>query len=91
METRDDLGAVIQRAEAMGMQIKLLRTQRRLRLSDLSRLTGISSWHLCKIEAGRHTPHRGTLEAIARGLGVGVADLEPDQFGPKEKLAVALV
>jgi len=90
VETRDDLDAVIEHAKALGMQIKLLRTQRRLRLRDLAKASGISSWHLCKIEAGRHTPHRSTLEAIARGLSIDITALEPDQVGPKERAALAV-
>jgi transcriptional regulator with XRE-family HTH domain len=90
VETRNDLDAVIEHDEVLGMQIKLLRTQRRLRLRDLAKAAGISSWHLCKIEAGRHTPHRSTLEAIARGLSVDITGFEPDQVGPREKAALAV-
>lgn len=53
--------------------IRRFRRERELSLGDLARRTGISKQTLSKIEVGQGNPTVGTLEAIARGLGVNLA------------------
>lgn len=63
-------------AAILGRRIKLLRLIRDMQQQELATAAGVSVTHLCKIEAGRHYPHRTTLELIATSLGTTAAALE---------------
>jgi transcriptional regulator with XRE-family HTH domain len=63
-------------AATVGRKIKLLRIMREMKQQDLAKAANVSVSHLCKIEAGRHYPHRPTLELIAAALGAEADWLE---------------
>jgi transcriptional regulator with XRE-family HTH domain len=59
----------LKRRAQLGMQIRVHRVARNLRLVDLAALTGFSSAKLCRIESGTGPyPAWGDIEAIARAL-----------------------
>lgn len=63
---------------AWGDLADYLRTQRklaRLSLRHLAQLTGVSDSYLSQVERGLHQPSPEVLRAIARVLGIAVADL----------------
>lgn len=66
---RQEVSETLTAAE-VGMRIRLMRTVRRMQQQELAIATGITVAHLCKIEAGRHYPHRTTIKALAEALGV---------------------
>ena len=71
-------------AEKIGKRIRARRAQllveveKRMTLSDLSDLTGITPAHLSRIESGGHIPQLDTIERIAAALQISVADLIED-------------
>lgn len=52
-------------AATIGRKIKLMRVLRDVRQQELAAAVGLTVPHLSKLEAGRHQPHRKTLERIA--------------------------
>ena len=62
-------------ADILGMQIKLLRTVRRMKQQELARASGVTVAHLSKLEAGKYNPHRSTIELLAGALGVEADEL----------------
>ena len=63
---------------AWGDLADYLRTQRklaRLSLRHLAQLTSVSDSYLSQVERGLHQPSPEVLRAIARALGIPVADL----------------
>jgi transcriptional regulator with XRE-family HTH domain len=63
-------------AATVGRKIKLLRIMRGTKQQDLAKVAKVSVSHLCKIEAGKHYPHRETLELIAEALETEADRLE---------------
>jgi transcriptional regulator with XRE-family HTH domain len=60
-------------------RIRALRRKKGLTVEALATTVGIHKGHLSRIETGDKAPSLATLEAIARGLEVGMAEL----FGEK--------
>jgi DNA-binding XRE family transcriptional regulator len=60
---------------ALGAAIRALRVERDLKQLDVAVDAGITVSHLSKIETGKVNPTWGTVEGIARGLGVTVIDI----------------
>lgn len=60
---------------ALGQQVRFLRRQNDLSISDLSASAGISSGTLSKIENGQISPSLSTLNAIAEALSVQMSTL----------------
>ncbi|WP_018699779.1 helix-turn-helix domain-containing protein [Amorphus coralli] len=60
---------------ALGQQVRFLRHQNDLSISDLSASAGISSGMLSKIENGQISPSLATLNAIAEALSVQISTL----------------
>ena len=67
----------------MGGNLRRLRLARGLSLVELGRLSGLAKGTLTQLEAGRANPTIETLQALARALGAGLADLvaEPPAAG----------
>src|SRR5690606_14489545 len=64
-------------AKRLGKRVRAVRAERGLSQAELARRVGTSPAHLNKLEAGGKAPTIVTVEALARALGVGVADLFP--------------
>lgn len=62
-------------AGALGLTIKVLRTDRGLERKDLADRAGISYSHLASIEAGQKQPSPQVLTAIADALGIASHEL----------------
>lgn len=60
---------------ALGMQVRQLRRQQDLSISDLASAAGISSGMLSKIENGQISPSLSTLRSIAGALSVQMSTL----------------
>jgi transcriptional regulator with XRE-family HTH domain len=60
---------------ALGAAIRALRDERELKQLAVAEDAEITVAHLSKIERGKVNPTWGTVEAIARALGVTLADL----------------
>jgi transcriptional regulator with XRE-family HTH domain len=54
------------------MRLKALRETKGLSQAAVAKDAGISREHLARLEAGRYDPSVGTLERIARALGVSL-------------------
>jgi transcriptional regulator with XRE-family HTH domain len=59
----------------MGARIKRLRVAKGLSQGELAGRAKIAREHLNRLEAGRYDPAVGTLQRIARALGVSVTEL----------------
>jgi transcriptional regulator with XRE-family HTH domain len=62
-------------AGALGLTIKVLRTDRGVERKDLADRAGISYSHLASIEAGQKQPSPQVLTAIAEALGIASHEL----------------
>lgn len=62
----------------VGTNLRRLRLARGLSLVELGRLSGLAKGTLTQLEAGRANPTIETLQALARALGAGLADLVAD-------------
>lgn len=62
----------------IGSTVHGLRMQRRLTITDLARLSGLSPGMLSKIENGQVSASLDSLRTLARALGVGIAELMQD-------------
>jgi len=65
------------RMDHVGSRIKKKREEKNLTQIELAKLSGLPQSHICRLEAGVHSPSMKTLEKIARALGVAVGDLDP--------------
>jgi DNA-binding XRE family transcriptional regulator len=65
------------RTKHIGSTIKRKREANNLTQVELAKLSGLPQSHICRLEAGVHSPSFKTLEKIARALGVTVGDLDP--------------
>lgn len=59
----------------LGRTIKQCRKVKKLTLAQLSESSGISVPHLCLLEKNKREPSLGTVEAIAKALGVPLSVL----------------
>jgi transcriptional regulator with XRE-family HTH domain len=64
--------------EKFGQQIKTLRKERGLSQEDLAELTGLDRTYISGIERGLRNVALRNIEALARALGVSIADLFKD-------------
>lgn len=62
---------------ALGRRIRELREERGIAQAELARRVGSSASHLNKLEAGQKAATVTTLAAVAKALGVELADLFP--------------
>jgi transcriptional regulator with XRE-family HTH domain len=62
-------------AVALGLTIKVLRTDRSLERKELAERAGISYSHLAAIEAGQKQPSPTVLTALAAALGIASHEL----------------
>jgi len=60
---------------AIGRQVRQYRKQLDLKVSDLSRMSGVSAAMLSKIENGTTSPSLATIQAVAEALNVPVTSL----------------
>jgi transcriptional regulator with XRE-family HTH domain len=59
----------------MGRRLQQLRQARDLSRQELAERAGISREYMRRLEAGRQDPTIGTLQRLAKALGVPVAEL----------------
>ena len=59
----------------IGARVRRLRKARGLSLAAMAKRSGIRVPNICRIESCKHEPEWGTLERLARGLGVPVLRL----------------
>jgi len=59
----------------MGRRLKALRRKRDLSRQELAKKAGVSREYVRKLEAGLYDPTVGTLEKLAKALGVSVTEL----------------
>ena len=57
------------------MKLKRMREAKGLSQADLARRAKITREYVNKLEAGRYDPTMGTLQALAKALGVPVTEL----------------
>lgn len=55
-----------------GQRLKRVRSDRKLLLSDVRRLTGVETSNLSRYECSKASPQVKTVKKIAEGLGVSV-------------------
>lgn len=59
----------------MGRRLKALRAKNELSRQALATKAGVSREYVRKLEAGRYDPTVGTLQKIAKALGVPLTEL----------------
>ncbi len=59
----------------VGVRLRTLREQHGCSQAELARRSGVRRTYLVALERGQHDPTLGTLQRLARGLGMDVADL----------------
>lgn len=74
-------------ARIVGKNIRTIRSEKKLTLKQLSRLSGVSIATISKIETSKISGGFETIYKIARGLGVLVTDI----LSPEEALAETVV
>lgn len=62
-------------AQAFGVAVRALRTERGIAQETLANLAGIERSHMGKIERGEHMPTLVLILRIAKGLGCSAASL----------------
>lgn len=62
-----------------GNRLRVLRAERRLTQYDVYTAAKLTMWTYWTIEVGRRIPSDPERKAIAKALGVGVAEAFPDQ------------
>lgn len=62
----------------VGQKIKALRTQEKLTLDGLAKMSGVSKSMLSQIERGLTNPTLGTLWSLTQSLGIDIASLLDD-------------
>ena len=65
----------------IGMKLKHARLVKKLRLTDVAALTGLSESLISKVENNRTTPSLSTLHLLAKALGTNIAALFDGQTG----------
>ena len=68
-------GVKMEQIEKIGMNVRMLRTKRELKQTELARIIGISNTYLSDIERGRVYPSLHTLQDIAMALNVDILTL----------------
>lgn len=58
-------------------RIKDFRAKAGLTQDELARLSGLPQSHISRLESGKHSPSRLTLEKLAKALNVGVEVFDP--------------
>lgn|SRR5690625_2291027 len=61
--------------EVLGARLRRLRRQRRLTLTQLARLAGVSPQYLSEIERGRKEPSSEMIAAVSGALGLSLIGL----------------
>jgi len=59
----------------LSVKLKRLRGQKGMTQEALARKAKVSLGYLARLEIGRHDPKLGTLQKLAKALGVEVAEL----------------
>ncbi|MGZ4352682.1 MAG: helix-turn-helix domain-containing protein [Gaiellaceae bacterium] len=67
----------------IGLNLRRLRSERRLSLAELASQCGVAKATLANLEQGRGNPTIETLWALALGLGVAFSDLLEEAPGPE--------
>jgi transcriptional regulator with XRE-family HTH domain len=67
----------------LGAKARRLRKERGLTRQELGDISGLSPNYIGGVELGQRDPSVSTVEALARGLGIPVAEL----FGPTQPLS----
>lgn len=62
----------------IGQKIKTLRSERKLTLDQLAKLSGVSKSMLSQIERGLTNPTLATIWSLTQSLGIDIADLLSD-------------
>lgn len=77
-EQADDMDAPVPRntARTLAARLKQLRLARDLTRAELAERSGISTPSIWAWETGRTVPRLGSLETLAKGLGVQVSELQ---------------
>lgn len=74
----------MQASKALAAAMKRLRAHTKLSQAALAERAGLSTQHIAALEQGRKDPSLGTLDALARALGVSTAELfVPDDRTPR--------
>ena len=60
-------------------RIRNLRTSARMTQADLATKSGLPQSHISRLESGKHSPSRATLEKIAKALSVDLSLLDPSE------------
>lgn len=66
------------RTELIGILVRHVRLFKELSESELARMSGISLETISRVETGKHLPRHGTVEKLAKALGVPRKQLDPD-------------
>ena len=73
----------------LGQRLRELRSRNNWRIADVSRLTGLASSTISKVENGRMSLTYDKLQQLAHGLSLDLADLFGER-GPSERLDMAV-
>lgn len=77
--------------EALGARLRRLRTQRRLTLTQLSQLAGVSPQYLSEIERGRKEPSSEMIAAISGALGLSLINLTSEVTNELQRDTLAFI
>lgn len=61
-------------------QLRALRVERELTITELANLTGIRRPNIVRLESGTHSPQLSTLERVADALGVEIVLKKKDEI-----------
>ena len=63
----------------IGTKIKEKRQALHLTQEELAEKSDLPQSHISRLEGGKHSPSRKTLEKIAKALGIDIGDLDPNE------------
>ena len=76
-------------AKRLGLRLRELRAERKLTLEQLGVASGMPPESLSRFERGRTVPSLASLEHVAQGLGMSVAEVLASEPGPTRRPELA--
>lgn len=72
-------GDLDSRRNHLAQKLRELREAKGLTQQELATLSTLPQSHICRLEGGKHSPSHGTLEKLAKALGVDVHDIDYEE------------
>ena len=75
MAIEDKLGTMKMVSKRFGVNLKRIRTEKKMSQGDIIKVTGMDRGYISSVENGRQNPTLATIEKFAKALGVSMEEL----------------